>query len=181
MAVEPNAKKRKSDDNKHSTEILSFAGFDFCKVLKNDLRSKTAFIHSQFEGKDAVILMEKTAFDANIVQEMLTEKTELVETLKNDVYSTYKTFPDKTLNGLITFLIKVKMSFVECHVRYLYIYKYTTIKDIYAAHFFKLLNHLIFRFFSWFKRCSFSSPKFHLSTLLWPIWPAKNVYWDIAL
>lgn len=112
MAVEPNAKKRKSDDNKHSTEILSFAGFDFCKVLKNDLRSKTAFIHSQFEGKDAVILMEKTAFDANIVQEMLTEKTELVETLKNDVYSTYKTFPDKTLNGLITFLIKVKMSFV---------------------------------------------------------------------
>lgn len=119
MAVEPNAKKRKSDDNKHSTEILSFAGFDFCKVLKNDLRSKTAFIHSQFEGKDAVILMEKTAFDANIVQEMLTEKTELVETLKNDVYSTYKTFPDKTLNGLITFLIKIKISFVECHVRYL--------------------------------------------------------------
>lgn len=105
MAVEPNAKKRKSDDNKHSTEILSFAGFDFCKVLKNDLRSKTAFIHSQFEGKDAVILMEKTAFDANIVQEMLTEKTELVETLKNDVYSTYKTFPDKTLNGMKTTLI----------------------------------------------------------------------------
>lgn len=104
MAVEPNAKKMKTEDSKispeHCAEISSFAGFEFCRMLKNDMRSKTAFIHSRFKEKDAVILMEKTAFETNTVQELLSGETELVETLKNDIYSTYKTFPDKTLNGL---------------------------------------------------------------------------------
>lgn len=112
MDDKKNVKKPKIEDTTKSPErdndILSLEGFEFYKLLKNDLRSKTAFIHSKFKGKDAVILMEKTAFEDNTVQELLTEKTELVETLNNDKYRTYKAFPDKTFNGLNTFLISAK-------------------------------------------------------------------------
>lgn len=97
------ANKQKIEDttksSEHDKDFLSLAGFKFCKLLKNDLRSKTVFIHSTFDGKDAVILMEKTAFKADTVQELLTENTKLVTTSKNVENSTYKAFPDKTFDG----------------------------------------------------------------------------------
>lgn len=103
MADEPDLKKRKSElvpVAGNSDVFSSFADFEFCNLLKNDMGSKTAFVHSKFRGKDAVILMEKTAFDPESLPKLLTEKTELMETLKNDIYSTYKTYPEKELNGM---------------------------------------------------------------------------------
>lgn len=103
MADEPDSKKRKSElvpVAGNSDVFSSFADFEFCNLLKNDMGSKTAFVHSKFRGKDAVILMEKTAFDPESLPKLLTEKTELMETLKNDIYSTYKTYPEKELNGM---------------------------------------------------------------------------------
>lgn len=98
-----NAKKQKNEDTtkspEHDKQKLSLAGFKFCKLLKNDLRSKTVFIHSTFDGKDAVILMEKTAFEADTVQELLTDKTKLVTIPKNVENSTHTAFPDKTFDG----------------------------------------------------------------------------------
>ncbi|XP_061187732.1 m7GpppX diphosphatase-like [Saccostrea echinata] len=110
MAVEPSsAKKRKTEDDfeppGNYEKLSSFAEFEFCKLLKNDMRSKTAFIHAKCRGKEAVLLMEKRAFEPKTVQNLLSEKTELVETLKNDIYSTYNTYPEKELNGLKTTLI----------------------------------------------------------------------------
>lgn len=97
-------KKRKTDcDSDHgdgSPPVLdSFKGFDVEKVISENTRSKTATIHAKCDGKDAIVLLEKSPFNPAHVKNYFTEETTLKNTLKNDIYGTYEAFLPPIENG----------------------------------------------------------------------------------
>ncbi|KAK3103331.1 hypothetical protein FSP39_018548 [Pinctada imbricata] len=102
-------KKRKVEqdftEKDFAEKLQSFRGFQTVKVLRESNANKCLFLHGKLNGQDAVVLLEKSPFDKEKVDELMNENTSLVETLKNDIYSTYTAFPEKSLNAVKATLI----------------------------------------------------------------------------
>lgn len=96
--VDGPAKKRKIVDE--SDELPSFEGFEIKKILNENAKQKYIFLHGRFANKtdDAVVLLEKSPFDREHVNQILSPNTDMVQTLHNDIYSTYSAYPPVDLN-----------------------------------------------------------------------------------
>ncbi|XP_064424820.1 m7GpppX diphosphatase isoform X2 [Latimeria chalumnae] len=57
------------------------------------------------EGKDAVIILEKTPFQVENLPELLNKNTDLNLQISNDIYSTYHLYPPPLLNDIKTTVI----------------------------------------------------------------------------
>lgn len=79
----------------------TFEGFKIDKVLNDNPQNKILFLQGQFDGSEdkAVVLLEKTPFCADRASQLLSDETNLKETLQNDIYHTYDVYPDPKLNG----------------------------------------------------------------------------------
>ncbi|KAH3819118.1 m7GpppX diphosphatase-like [Dreissena polymorpha] len=98
-------KKRKLENSDEIVDkcppvLKNFKDFNINKVIAENPRCKTATIHGQIAGEDAVVLLEKTAFDASHLGNYLSELTTLNNTLKNDIYGTYDAFPPLIENAI---------------------------------------------------------------------------------
>lgn len=113
---EPKCKKMKVDlleDNcndetvgKECTPLQSvFNDFKLINVLREDARQKLVTLHGSLDANDAVVLLERKAFDVSTIEKCL-RQTKCEETLQNDIYSTFDLysngpFPRKYLCSLI--------------------------------------------------------------------------------
>ncbi|XP_043936747.1 m7GpppX diphosphatase [Protopterus annectens] len=76
------------------------------KVLRESAREKIVFVHGKMgkdadnEGKDAVIILEKTPFKESTLSELLNNHTELRLQMQNDIYSTYHLYPPPHLSEI---------------------------------------------------------------------------------
>ncbi|XP_042330164.1 m7GpppX diphosphatase-like [Sceloporus undulatus] len=74
-----------------------------CKVLRESARDKAIFLHGQVksasgDGKDAVVILEKTPFQEENVAKLLKKYTKLQLQMSNDIYSTYHLYLPPELN-----------------------------------------------------------------------------------
>lgn len=100
-----NKKRKLSNEQFEITESQNiFKHLKVDRILRNDSKNKMLVVLGKFsrkadvDEKNAVVLLEKLPFDNDSVAEALTAddgKTE--ETLKNDIYSTYKVFSSKAV------------------------------------------------------------------------------------
>ena len=77
-----------------------FSDFEVCKVLGDYAKTKTLFLHGKLGGEDAVVLLDKKPFNAGEAGEIVSQRSHFIETLNNDIYSTYEVQPPPELNGL---------------------------------------------------------------------------------
>ena len=103
--VPPGKKQKRDNEEDLTASLTSFDGFQTVKILKESHTNKCLFIHGKLKGDDAVVLLERSPFDTDKIGELMSRDTGLVETLKNDIYSTYSAFPQSALNGKGTSLI----------------------------------------------------------------------------
>ncbi|BFZ16203.1 hypothetical protein BsWGS_19242 [Bradybaena similaris] len=107
-AVVPVCKKRKLEEtdkdgdedteatvnNSDSAAVVpafAFNDFKLVKVLREDARQKFVALHGTVGGSDAVVMLERKAFDVAVLEKCLRETT-CKETLQNDVYSTFDVY-----------------------------------------------------------------------------------------
>ena len=86
---------------KNSIQIYDnvFDTFTFKKVLKADPARKLAFVHGTFEdGKDAVVILEKTAFELDKFHELFGCDSTGVEEFQNDLYYNFRVCFESRLN-----------------------------------------------------------------------------------
>lgn len=104
------AKKAKPDSGEHPA-WRSLAAFQFVKLLKEDSQSKMICVQAKAKRKsasgegdqdseaDAIILMEKSAFDSSKIDELLSSETAVEKVFNNDIYGTYSSNPRNDLNS----------------------------------------------------------------------------------
>ncbi|XP_052780997.1 m7GpppX diphosphatase-like isoform X2 [Mya arenaria] len=98
-------KKRKLESGDRQDDdrlriLDSFEGFKVKSVISENSRCKTAVIHGELDGKDAIVLLERKPFNLSNVSNYFTEETGLENTLKNDIYGTYDAYPPKVENAV---------------------------------------------------------------------------------
>ncbi|KAL5014599.1 hypothetical protein ScPMuIL_008869 [Solemya velum] len=105
--VNPAKKQKIVDSEDESDKMASFKGFEIVKILNENAKQKCVFLQGRFANKtgNAVVLLEKSPFDREHVGQILSKNTDLVETLQNDIYSTYSAYPPVDLNPLKTTVI----------------------------------------------------------------------------
>ena len=88
-------------DKPKYTTLSSFDGFSIGKIINENPKTKTVTVLGKFAGSDtdAVVLLEKKAFDTSKLSKCLSLETSVEETLKNDIYGTYDAFPSTSENG----------------------------------------------------------------------------------
>ena len=75
-------------------------GFELTKVLNEDSRRKMMCVQGKFGDRgDALVVLEKTPFSADVAKDMLTGDTDARIDIVNDVYHSQMLFPSKTNNG----------------------------------------------------------------------------------
>eukprot|EP00112_Aurelia_sp_Birch-Aquarium-sp1_P001858 Seg1201.5 transcript_id=Seg1201.5/GoldUCD/mRNA.D3Y31 product="m7GpppX diphosphatase" protein_id=Seg1201.5/GoldUCD/D3Y31 len=102
------AKRAKFDEEKLETgteQLPTLSNVRFVKVLNNDVNTKTIFIHGKFSDEhqdehDALISLERPAFDEKEAEDYLTDGTKLQLSFQNDIYSQYNAVTDPELNQL---------------------------------------------------------------------------------
>ena len=107
MEIEVPLKKRKMNPGDQQEAdcprtLDNFDGFKVKRVISENSRCKTAVIHGELDGKEAVVLLERKPFNMSHVSNYFTEETSLENTLKNDIYGTYNAYPPKEENGTLT-------------------------------------------------------------------------------
>ena len=80
---------------------VPFENFEVISVLSDDCMRKVAAVHGTFKDKegDAVVILEKTAFNRPAVEQILCGDSEAELTLQNDIYGTHFVFPKPSSNG----------------------------------------------------------------------------------
>ena len=102
LSNEPAAKKKKVDENSEENSpptLENLKGITVEKVLSENARCKTVTIHGRLDNDNVVLLLEKSPFELNKVQNFLSEEATLKNTLKNDIYGTYEVCPPPSENG----------------------------------------------------------------------------------
>ncbi|KAI4553130.1 hypothetical protein MJT46_016424 [Ovis ammon polii x Ovis aries] len=91
---------------------LPFSGFRVKKVLRESARDKIIFLHGKVneasgdeDGEDAVVILEKTPFQVDQVDQLLKGSPELQLQFSNDIYSTYHLFPPRQLSDVKTTVV----------------------------------------------------------------------------
>ena len=108
--LELQAKIPKLDDKKESGEsddlgLTSLAGFDDVKLMRQNGK-KVAFVQAKLAGRgNAVVIMEKTAFTEESVQQLISASTQLKPIMNNAEYRQYDAFPDSRFNPISTTVI----------------------------------------------------------------------------
>lgn len=100
-------KKRQhvEEDGEDNTRHL-LSTVEVKQVLRESAREKIVFIRGEMgkdagnEGKDAVIILEKTPFKESTISEFLNDHTKLRLQMKNDIYSTYHLYPPPHLSEI---------------------------------------------------------------------------------
>ncbi|XP_014668403.1 PREDICTED: m7GpppX diphosphatase-like [Priapulus caudatus] len=102
MSLEPLSKKLCKGDHVENNEFTSFKNLNVVRILQDKPESKAAFIHGRFEGRDedAVVIVEKTPFSAETIQQVLSSDTTLTTHHINDIYGTYSGYPKPELNDI---------------------------------------------------------------------------------
>ena len=113
MSTEENPPKKQkleeprepSDENE---KLKTLEGFEIVKILNESAKTKSVFVQGRFEGSDdaAVVILEKTAFDEKSLPDILSKDSNLVNTLKNDIYGTYKLMAKPEVNGNACFVFR---------------------------------------------------------------------------
>lgn len=75
------------------------------RLLRDSAREKAAFVHGQVVGPageetDAVLILEKTPFQEEKIEELLRTHTRLELQMRNDIYSTYRLYPPPALSEI---------------------------------------------------------------------------------
>ncbi|XP_067933627.1 m7GpppX diphosphatase-like [Watersipora subatra] len=123
-AGDGDVKKAKLDEDAHSShpKWTSLNSFKFVKVLREDPQAKSVCIHATSQLKraadqsdgdaqsaeaDAIILLEKTAFDTTDsgISTLLAPDTSLQQHFNNDIYGTYDSLLAPSLNNVKTVII----------------------------------------------------------------------------
>ncbi|XP_006140703.2 m7GpppX diphosphatase [Tupaia chinensis] len=91
---------------------LPFSGFRLQKVLRESARDKIIFLHGKVneasgdrDSEDAVVILEKTPFQAEQVAQLLAGSPELQLQFGNDVYSTYRLSAPRQLSDVKTTVV----------------------------------------------------------------------------
>ncbi|CAG5118481.1 unnamed protein product [Candidula unifasciata] len=112
----PVCKKRKCDNECNEAEkdgdsssavvpfSFAFSDFKLVKVLREDARGKLVTLHGTVGDKDAVVVLERKAFDIPVLEECL-QQTTVKETLQNDVYSTFDVYSSGSIAHMKATLI----------------------------------------------------------------------------
>ncbi|WP_411025738.1 hypothetical protein, partial [Salmonella sp. s55004] len=68
--------------------INNFDGFILKSILSENAQNKSLWLLGTFEGSEsqAIVLLEKTAFNSGRVKELMSKDTSLKKGLKNDIY-----------------------------------------------------------------------------------------------
>ncbi|XP_035201929.1 m7GpppX diphosphatase isoform X1 [Oxyura jamaicensis] len=80
------------------------------RLLRDSAREKAAFVHGQVTGPsgedtDAVLILEKTPFQEEKIEELLKKHTKLELQMSNDIYSTYRLYPPPELSEIKTTVV----------------------------------------------------------------------------
>ncbi|XP_068515668.1 m7GpppX diphosphatase isoform X2 [Anas acuta] len=80
------------------------------RLLRDSAREKAAFVHGQVTGPsgedtDAVLILEKTPFQEEKIEELLRKHTKLELQMANDIYSTYRLYPPPELSEIKTTVV----------------------------------------------------------------------------
>ncbi|XP_074646587.1 m7GpppX diphosphatase-like [Tubulanus polymorphus] len=115
------ANDRSIDDQCHQP-IGDFSGFKILKILNENHQSKTIFVHGKFtadattieggdcansddDDDDAVAILEKTAFNKDSLQDLMSKDMSLKNSMHNDIYGTYSGRANPELNEIKVTLI----------------------------------------------------------------------------
>ena len=82
-------------------QCIPFENFEVISMLNEDCTRKVATAHGTFKGQegDAVVILEKTAFDKSSVEQMLSGDSPAELTLQNDIYGSHFVFQQASCNG----------------------------------------------------------------------------------
>ncbi|XP_060643373.2 m7GpppX diphosphatase [Anolis sagrei] len=119
MAESPVAKRKREDNDGDATappgsEAVAgdfpLAELSVCKVLRDSAREKAIFLHGKVKsasgnGKDAVVILEKTPFQEENITKLLKKYTKLQLQMSNDIYSTYHLYLPPELNEIKTTVV----------------------------------------------------------------------------
>ncbi|XP_061582392.1 m7GpppX diphosphatase [Cololabis saira] len=92
----------RGDDGKETENILS--GFKTSNVLSDSAREKIIFIHGKIAEQDAVVVLEKTPFREENLEELFSGSKLRLE-MTNDIYSTYRLQAPPHLNEIKTTVV----------------------------------------------------------------------------
>nr|XP_016851948.1 PREDICTED: m7GpppX diphosphatase [Anolis carolinensis] len=119
MAESPVAKRKREESDgdasaRPGNEAVAggfpLAELSVCKVLRDSAREKAIFLHGKVKsaagnGKDAVVILEKTPFQEENVAKLLKKYTKLQLQMSNDIYSTYHLYLPPELNEIKTTVV----------------------------------------------------------------------------
>ncbi|KAM9216954.1 m7GpppX diphosphatase [Leptosomus discolor] len=120
MAEGPRSKRKKEEEEEAGTGAephdgaaaapFPLAELRLRRVLRESARDKALFLHGEVaspsgEGKDAVVILEKTPFQEEKVSDLLKKHTRLELRMHNDIYSTYHLYPPPELSEIKTTVV----------------------------------------------------------------------------
>ncbi|XP_055015534.1 m7GpppX diphosphatase [Boleophthalmus pectinirostris] len=94
--------QKHTEDTDDTGNILS--KFETSAVLSESAREKTIFVHGKISGQDAVVILEKTPIQREVLSQIFSE-SKLSLQMKNDIYSTYQLQAPARLNEIKTTVV----------------------------------------------------------------------------
>ncbi|KAJ0002627.1 hypothetical protein NQD34_007776 [Periophthalmus magnuspinnatus] len=91
-----------TENTEESGNVLS--KFETAAVLSDSAREKTVFVHGKISGQDAVVILEKTPIQKEVLSQIFSE-SRLKLQMKNDIYSTYQLQAPAHLNEIKTTVV----------------------------------------------------------------------------
>nr|AAP47149.1 histidine triad protein member 5 [Danio rerio] len=90
--------KRNADEQSTDNPVVDF---QLTRILRDNPREKSIFIHGKVKDQDAVVILEKSPFRQDSLPELL-KTSQLKLEMQNDVYSTYQLHAPPQLNEIKT-------------------------------------------------------------------------------
>ncbi|KAK7921768.1 hypothetical protein WMY93_008670 [Mugilogobius chulae] len=78
--------------------------FETSAVLSESARDKNIFVHGKISGQDAVVILEKTPIQKEVLGQILSESSLKLQ-MRNDIYSTYQLQAPAHLNEIKTTVV----------------------------------------------------------------------------
>ncbi|KAL4660648.1 m7GpppX diphosphatase [Arapaima gigas] len=109
----PNLITKKPKIEPGDAHPCDLSGFGIQKILRDCVREKTIFVHGKVAEKEAVVILEKTPFNEDTLDELFRDSQFTLES-NNDIYTTFQLQPPAHLNVIKTTLV---CPATEKHVR----------------------------------------------------------------
>ncbi|XP_072307881.1 m7GpppX diphosphatase [Eucyclogobius newberryi] len=98
-----NGKGNEKDESSDECENV-LRTFETSAVLSESAREKNIFVHGKMWGQDAVVILEKTPIQRDVLSQMFSESSLKLQ-MKNDIYSTFQLQAPAHLNEIKATLV----------------------------------------------------------------------------